>query len=69
MVRRSCNGWRAARLPPGEALDLARQLCSGLAEAHRCGVLHCDLKPANVVLCCHPGQRDAGGDYRFWPGR
>jgi eukaryotic-like serine/threonine-protein kinase len=39
------------KLAPGEALELARQLCSGLAEAHRCGVLHCDLKPANVILC------------------
>jgi eukaryotic-like serine/threonine-protein kinase len=39
------------KIAPGEALDLARQLCSGLAEAHRCGVLHCDLKPANVILC------------------
>src|SRR6476661_4860154 len=33
-----------------EALKIARQLCAGLAEAHRCGVLHLDLKPANIIL-------------------
>ena len=38
------------RLESKEALQLARQLCAGLAEAHRSGVLHRDLKPANVIL-------------------
>src|SRR3954471_2433857 len=38
------------KLEHDEALKLARQLCSGLAEAHRCGVVHCDLKPANIIL-------------------
>lgn len=38
------------KLGPDEALKLARQLCAGLAEAHRSGVLHRDLKPANVIL-------------------
>ena len=38
------------RLESHEALQLARQLCAGLAEAHRSGVLHRDLKPANVIL-------------------
>jgi eukaryotic-like serine/threonine-protein kinase len=33
-----------------EALEFARQLCSGLAEAHSNGVIHGDLKPANVIL-------------------
>jgi serine/threonine-protein kinase len=45
------------KIAPGEALDLARQLCAGLAEAHRCGVLHCDLKPANVILCTTPDKK------------
>jgi serine/threonine protein kinase len=34
-----------------DALDVARQLCAGLAEAHRCGIVHRDLKAANVILC------------------
>jgi serine/threonine protein kinase len=41
---------RIGRLPPDKALQIARQLCAGLAEAHREGVLHRDLKPANVML-------------------
>jgi serine/threonine-protein kinase len=34
-----------------EALEIARQLCAGLAEAHRSGVVHRDLKSANIILC------------------
>jgi serine/threonine protein kinase len=31
------------RLSPGQAVSIARQVCSGLAEAHRLGVVHRDL--------------------------
>ena len=41
-------------LRSGEARDLALQLCAGLAQAHRQGVIHGDLKPANVILAKTP---------------
>src|SRR5476649_1159913 len=41
---------RIGRLPTDKALDIARQLCAGLAAAHELGVIHRDLKPSNVML-------------------
>ncbi len=41
---------RIGRLPPDKALEIARELCAGLAAAHDKGVLHRDLKPSNVMV-------------------
>lgn len=41
---------RVGRLPRERGLEIARQLCAGLAAAHDKGVLHRDLKPANVMI-------------------
>ena len=49
---------RIGRVPEDKGLELARQLCAGIAAAHERGVLHRDLKPANVML-------DGAGDVRI----
>jgi hypothetical protein len=41
---------RIERLPQNKAVQIARQLCAGLATAHDQGILHRDLKPANVMI-------------------
>jgi serine/threonine protein kinase/tetratricopeptide (TPR) repeat protein len=41
---------RVGRLPSDRVVDIAHQLCAGLAAAHTQGVLHRDLKPANVLI-------------------
>jgi hypothetical protein len=37
-------------VPAAEAVELIRDVAMGLVHAHGKGVLHCDLKPANVLL-------------------
>ena len=44
-----CCGASAA-LPADKGLEIARDLCAGLAAAHDKGVIHRDLKPANVMI-------------------
>ena len=41
---------RIGRLPGDKGVEIARQLCAGLAAAHEASVLHRDLKPANVMI-------------------
>ena len=38
------------KLPEPVAIDYATQIASGLAYAHRMGLLHRDIKPANVLI-------------------
>jgi serine/threonine protein kinase len=37
-------------LPIKRALHYLEQVCSGLAHAHKCGVIHRDIKPQNLLL-------------------
>src|SRR5215469_15003670 len=42
---------KTGKLDSVEALNIARQLCAGLSEAHRSGIVHGDLKSGNIILC------------------
>jgi serine/threonine-protein kinase len=43
---------RIARGPldPAQAAAIAAEMCRALGSAHRQGIVHCDVKPANVML-------------------
>ena len=43
-------GARGERMPIDDALATLRQIASGLAAAHQEGVIHRDMKPANVLI-------------------
>ncbi|TET73040.1 MAG: serine/threonine protein kinase [Candidatus Aminicenantes bacterium] len=49
---------RVGQLPAGKAISIAKQVCEGLTEAHRIGVIHRDLKPSNIMI-------DKEGDARI----
>ena len=41
---------RAAPVSIGKSISIAKQVCEGMAEAHRLGVVHRDLKPQNIMV-------------------
>jgi len=41
---------RAAPVSIGKSISITKQVCEGLVEAHRLGVIHRDLKPSNIMV-------------------
>lgn len=48
-------------LPVSRALDLTIQICAGIGYAHRAGLVHCDVKPQNVIVT--PDERVKVADF------
>jgi serine/threonine-protein kinase len=42
---------RCGPIPPERVVHFLRQSCHSLGEAHDCGLIHRDVKPANIYLC------------------
>jgi eukaryotic-like serine/threonine-protein kinase len=49
---------RYGPLPPARVIYLIRQACGSLCEAHGRGLIHRDVKPANLFTCRRGGQSD-----------
>jgi serine/threonine-protein kinase len=45
-------------VPVARAVDLVRQVLSGIAHAHELGIIHRDIKPANLILSQKTGLGD-----------
>ncbi|MBI4585022.1 MAG: serine/threonine protein kinase [Planctomycetes bacterium] len=44
--------------PPGRVIHILKQVCASLAEAHGIGLIHRDIKAANIILCALGGMHD-----------
>jgi serine/threonine-protein kinase len=45
-------------LPPARVVHFLRQACGALTEAHAAGLIHRDVKPANLMVCIYGGIPD-----------
>jgi serine/threonine-protein kinase len=41
---------QTGQLAVGTSISIAKQICEGLSEAHKAGVIHRDLKPNNIMI-------------------
>jgi eukaryotic-like serine/threonine-protein kinase len=49
---------RHGPLPASRVIHLLRQVCGALREAHGVGLIHRDVKPANIIVCRRGGAHD-----------
>jgi len=49
---------RFGALPPSRVVHLLTQVCESLEEAHQSGLIHRDVKPANIYVCRSGVRRD-----------
>jgi eukaryotic-like serine/threonine-protein kinase len=49
---------RDGPMPAGRVVHVLRQVCEALGEAHRVGLIHRDVKPANILLSERGGRPD-----------
>lgn len=46
---------RESSLTPERAIELLKQICAGLAHAHKNGIVHRDIKPSNILVTSQEG--------------
>jgi hypothetical protein len=46
-------------LKPSELLEILAQVCDGLAQAHKHGIIHRDIKPSNIMVLREEGELQA----------
>ncbi len=50
--------WRTGPQPESRVINILQQVCNSLEEAHGIGLIHRDIKAANIMLCKYGGQYD-----------
>ncbi|RYP36004.1 hypothetical protein DL767_003571 [Monosporascus sp. MG133] len=53
------KNWNFVRMTFKSKLEFCRDLADGLHALHTCGVVHGDVKPANILVFPRPGSRDS----------
>ncbi|MGC4087109.1 MAG: serine/threonine-protein kinase [Polyangiaceae bacterium] len=53
---------------PARVVHILNQVCGALDEAHGVGLVHRDVKPANILVCVRGGVADFGQNRRLWLG-